>query len=90
MGVLSRIDGNALTRYCQFCSRWRKPNFHRQHGEVYPLKDEAGKLKCLVQVPQVAIAHKLGAALLTRMEQEFGMTPSSRSTAMQCNGRRYR
>jgi phage terminase small subunit len=30
------------------------------------------------QFPQVAIAHKLGA-LLTRLEAEFGLTPSSRS-----------
>ena len=79
MGVLARIDGNALTRYCQFFARWKKAEeFIAKHGEVYPLKDEQGKLKCLVQVPQVAIAHKLGAAL-TRLEQEFGMTPSSRS-----------
>ena len=52
--------------------------FIEKHGEVYPLKDDKGTLKYLQQFPQVAIAHKL-ATHLTRLEQEFGMTPSSRS-----------
>jgi P27 family predicted phage terminase small subunit len=79
MKVLSRIDENALARYCQYWSRWRKAeDFIAKHGSVYPLKDEQGRTKCLQQFPQVAIAHKLGA-LLTRLEAEFGMTPSSRS-----------
>ena len=79
MGVLSRIDANALARYCQFFARWKKAEqFLAKHGDVYPIKDEQGKVRCLQQVPQVAIAHKLGA-LLTRLEQEFGMTPSSRT-----------
>jgi P27 family predicted phage terminase small subunit len=79
MRVLSRIDRNALVRYCQFWSRWKKAEeFLQKHGDVYPLKDEFGKLKCLQQFPQVAISHKLGAAL-GRLEQEFGLTPSARS-----------
>lgn len=79
MGVLTRIDRNALTRYCQLWSRWKKAElFIQKHGDTYPLKDDQGKIKCLQQFPQVAIAHKLAAAL-TRLEQEFGMTPSARS-----------
>ena len=85
MGVLSRIDGNALTRYCQFWSRWKKAElFLQKNGECYPLKDESGKVKCLQQFPQVAIASKLGAQL-TRLEAEFGMTPSSRSRIQSSN-----
>jgi P27 family predicted phage terminase small subunit len=79
MGVLTKIDGNALTRYCQLWSRWKKAElFIQKHGDTYPIKDEAGKIKCLQQFPQVTIAHKL-AALLTRLEQEFRLTPSARS-----------
>ena len=64
MGVLSEIDGNALARYVTFWSRWKAAElFLAKNGSVYPLKDDEGKLKCLVQVPQVAIAHKLGMAL---------------------------
>jgi P27 family predicted phage terminase small subunit len=79
MGVLTQIDGNALSRYCRLWVRWRKAEaFIDEHGEMYPLKDEAGKLKCVQQWPQVAIAAKL-AQQLTRLEQEFGMTPSARA-----------
>jgi len=79
MGVLSRIDGNALSRYCRLWTRWRKmEDFIAERGEMYPLKDETGNVKCFQQWPQVAIASKL-ALLLTRMEQEFGMTPSARA-----------
>ena len=79
MGVLTRVDENALARYCRLWSRWRKAeDFIDDHGEMYPLKDEAGNTKCFQQWPQVAIAHKLSLQL-TRIEQEFGMTPSARA-----------
>jgi P27 family predicted phage terminase small subunit len=79
MGVLTRVDGNALARYCRLWTRWRKAEaFIDKHGEIYPLKDESGKVKYMQQFPQVAIAAKL-AQQLTKLEQEFGMTPSARS-----------
>ena len=79
MRVLTRIDGNALTRYCRLWSRWRAAEqFIKDRGEMYPIKDDAGKVKWFQQWPQVAIANKL-AQQLTRLEQEFGMTPSARS-----------
>ena len=79
MGVLTEIDRNALSRYCRLWSRWRNAeSFIDQHGEMYPLKDDSGKVKYMQQWPQVAIANKL-AQQLTRLEQEFGMTPSARS-----------
>ena len=79
MGVLTTIDGNALARYCRLWSRWRKMEaFIESKGEMYPLKDDGGRVKCFAQWPQVAIANKL-AQQLTRLEQEFGMTPASRT-----------
>ncbi len=79
MGILSRIDSNALVRYCRSWSRWiRAEQFIEKHGECYPLKDGNGKTKCLAAFPQVASANKLGM-LLTKLEQEFGMTPSART-----------
>ena len=79
MGVLTRIDGNALARYCRLWSRWRKAEAYlEQRGEMYPLKDDQGRVKCVQAWPQVAIAARL-AQQLTRLEQEFGMTPSARS-----------
>ena len=83
MGVLTRIDGHALARYCRLWSRWRKAeSFIEEKGEMYPLRDDNGRVKCFMQWPQVAIANKL-AQQLTRLEQEFGMTPSARAR-IQC------
>lgn len=79
MGVLTRIDRNALARYCRTWARWKKAEaFIDKHGEMYPLKDESGQPRCFQQWPQVAIANKLSQQL-TRLEQEFGMTPASRT-----------
>ena len=79
MGILTKVDGNALARYCRFWSRWRKAeDFITERGEMYPLKDDQGNVKCFQQWPQVAIAHKLSQQL-TKLEQEFGMTPSARA-----------
>ena len=78
MGILTKVDSNALARYCKLWSRWRKMEaFIDEKGEVYPLKGDDGKVKCVQQWPQVSIASKL-AQQLTRLEQEFGMTPSAR------------
>ncbi|MEK6675784.1 MAG: phage terminase small subunit P27 family [Planctomycetota bacterium] len=79
MGVLTRVDGKALARYCQLWASWRKAEeFIDKHGTVYPVKDDKGRTKCFMHWPQVSIALKL-APQLTRLEQEFGMTPSARA-----------
>jgi P27 family predicted phage terminase small subunit len=78
-GLLTRIDRNALARYCQYYARWKRAEqFIQQYGSTYPIKDERGQVKCFALFPEVAIASKLGQQL-TRLEQEFGLTPSSRS-----------
>src|SRR4051812_13170831 len=60
MGLLSRTDQSLLIRYCQAWARWvRSERFLTERGDVYPLKDEQGRVKCLQQFPQVAIANKL-------------------------------
>lgn len=79
MKVLARIDANALARYCELWVEWRQAlTFIRKHGQTYPIKDGYGKIKALGQFPQVALVHKLSQAL-SRLEAEFGMTPSARS-----------
>ncbi len=86
MRVLSLLDANSLSRYCQLWSRWRKAEqFLQKFGTTYPLKDGSGAIKCFMPFPQVSEAQKLSLAL-TRLEQEFGMTPSARSR-IQVEGR---
>ncbi len=79
MRILTKADRQALARYCQTWSRWRKAEmFLQKYGESYPLKDDEGKVKCFMPWPQVSSANKL-AGTLARLEQEFGLTPSART-----------
>ncbi|MBS0195993.1 MAG: phage terminase small subunit P27 family [Planctomycetes bacterium] len=79
MNLLSKADGNALSRYCHLCSRWLKAEkFLQKYGESYPLKDAGGNVRCFMAWPQSSVAAKL-ARELARLEQEFGLTPSARS-----------
>ena len=79
MGVLTKVDRNALARYCVLWSRWRKAEeFIRDRGDSYLVKDEAGGLKAIKPYPQVRMANQLAEQLL-RLEQQFGMTPSART-----------
>jgi P27 family predicted phage terminase small subunit len=79
LGVITTRDRNALARYCDVFVRWRKAaDFLEKNGDVFPINDAKGKLKCLQQFPQVAIYRNL-ALMLLRLEQEFGLTPASRT-----------
>lgn len=79
MGVVTLIDADALANYCDTWSRWKRAIlFLQKNGDVYTVKDEAGKVKYIQQLPQVAIARNL-LAVLNRYQQEFGLTPAARS-----------
>ena len=79
MGVLTLVDEGAVARYCHLWVRWRAAeDFIKKHGEMYPIKDDKGRTKCVQPWPQVATANKL-AMQLTRLEQEFGLTPAART-----------
>jgi P27 family predicted phage terminase small subunit len=79
MGLLTSIDGDALANYCDTWSRWKRSVlFLQKNGDFYSIKDEEGKAKYVQQWPQVAIARNL-LAVLNRYQQEFGLTPASRS-----------
>jgi len=79
MGVLAGIDGHALARYCQTWSQWREAQeFIAKNGWTYPARDKEGNVMTVNRWPQVAIASDL-ADKLTRLEQQFGMTPSART-----------
>lgn len=80
MGILARIDGDALARYCDTWSWWRRTrDFLAQSKDTFVIKNEDGTIKYIQQLPQVGIAHKL-AGQLGRLAAELGMTPSSRSS----------
>ena len=79
MGVLTRVDRNALIRYTQTWASWRRcVEFINKHGESYPMKDKAGQPVGFKAFPQVKIANEL-AVQLGKLEQQFGLTPSART-----------
>jgi len=64
MGVLTRIDANALSRYCHMWSHWREAEtFIANNGLMYPLKDDAGQPRCFQPWLQVSFANKLAQQL---------------------------
>lgn len=80
MQVLTKLDRPALARYCQVWSRWVKAEkFLLQFGETYPYKDDRGQVRLFMPWPQAAIAARLSQQLL-KLEQEFGLTPSARTS----------
>lgn len=70
MGVLTQIDRNALTLYCETWARWRLAV-----AELATLKygtdDAAIKRVSIIARDLLGIVHRLGGA--------FGMTPSDRT-----------
>ena len=79
MGVMTEVDGDAAAVYSLTFARWRAAEeFLAKHGEVYPIRDEKGQIKCMQQFPQVSIARNL-LLILRAYQQEFGLTPASRS-----------
>jgi len=81
MGILTVADGLALERYCRLFVRWRKAEAElasKNDQMVYAITDDAGTVKSIQQLPHVAIARTLSAEL-SRLEQQFGLTPSARA-----------
>lgn len=79
MGLLGSIDANALARYATTWVRWRQAvAMIERGGEVVVYKDETGRVKAVHPSAFNSIARSL-ADELSRLEQAFGMNPSSRS-----------
>jgi P27 family predicted phage terminase small subunit len=83
MGVLSVVDWRAIQRYCELFVDWKvAQDFIRRNGTVYTITetDDKGKQKLarVCKYPQVNVRDSLAQQLL-RIEQEFGLTPSSRA-----------
>lgn len=79
MGILTKVDGNALARYCRLWQRWRRcEDFIEEHGDQYPVLDKKGKTIGFRIFPSAKLASVLSVEL-RRLECEFGLTPASRT-----------
>ena len=72
MGVLTLVDGNALTRYCWMFGEWLKYADELQtDGHIKP--------DALTPGPRYRLVMQLGEQL-GKLEREFGLTPSARAS----------
>lgn len=89
LGLLTEVDVATLSRYCNIRTKFREAKtFLDEHGFYYAIYHEqtpdeikAGvkpRLKYMAQFPQVSIYMQLSKEL-TRLEQQFGMTPAARA-----------
>lgn len=78
-GVLSRDNGQSLSRYCHDLVRWWKlAAWMETNDEVIEVRDANDRIVKTFRHANVISYEKLSTTLL-RMEQEFGLTPSSRT-----------
>ena len=87
MGILTKMDQDALTNYCVLWGRWRiVEEFLEANGQTYPItkiihegtEKEKEVVLIVKEFPEVKIAAVLSAQLL-RIQGNFGLTPSARS-----------
>jgi P27 family predicted phage terminase small subunit len=77
-GVLTRDNGETLARYCHALARWWKvAKWLDENDEVCSTTDEKGNVR-YSRHPNVITYENL-LRDLTRLEQEFGLTPASRT-----------
>ena len=77
LGVMFRIDTNAVARYCDAFALWLKMSAEINSGVAMEFHDDEGNVKYSQQKPHIAIYHKLGDTL-SKLEAQFGLTPSAR------------
>jgi P27 family predicted phage terminase small subunit len=82
MRVLTTADVWTFGRYCTNFARWLElRTFLAEkgpHATTYPVKDEAGNVRAILELPQAREFRRLDELLL-KSEREFGLTPSARS-----------
>ena len=76
--ILTKLDIEALARYCQLLAKLREAEAAIAQGAYYVERDADGKIKAIHEIPQVARALAYSDALL-RLEREFGLTPAARA-----------
>lgn len=85
MRVLTKADKNALARYCQYLARWRQcEEWVTRFGGRMPVKKD-GEVIGYVESPEVRQSLKYAAAL-SKLEADFGLTPSARTRIVAMEG----
>lgn len=79
-GILSRLDGFGLARYCRTWTRWlRAESAIEELGETVEFQNARGEVVSTFARPEVKIARDL-AQQLRALEGDFGLNPSARTS----------
>ena len=80
MGLMTNADVDTIARYCAMHSLFIKYlDQMNRGGDIVVAKNPDGTIKNISSTPASIQLHKLATALL-RIEQEYGLTASSRGT----------
>ena len=78
--MLTVLDGDILVQYVTTWEQWKRHLDLVQKGlDVIVMRDEAGRLRYTQVGPSATLVRRYGEQL-HRIAQQFGMTPSSRSS----------
>ncbi len=82
MKTLTTADAVLFGRYCELLARWlvlkEFLRLNEAAGTTYPIKDDAGKIRYMAELPQAAEWRKIGVEL-RQYEQQFGVGAAYRS-----------
>lgn len=77
--ILTVADLELLGACCREWERWRELDaWTKEHGETYVIRDKAGAVKYVAQLPQVAMA-RYALEGFRKLASELGLSPASRS-----------
>jgi P27 family predicted phage terminase small subunit len=79
MGVMSNADIDALAMYCQSLAKLEEyEKFIEENGSTYTTLNAVGDISAIRPYPQATMAKEM-TATVSRLGQQFGLTPSSRA-----------
>ncbi len=78
MGVITKIDGNVVARYCQEWAKWREAEeYLMKNGSTWAMEDRDGNVSYR-RHPQCAIADS-ASMIMSALEGKLGLSPSDRT-----------
>lgn len=78
LGLLSIVDLEPFHRYIKFLLEYHEMDSKIEGKYVITVKNPDGSVKYVMQNPYISIRNK-AAIEMSRLEQQFGMTPSARA-----------
>lgn len=79
MGVITKADSIAFTRYCKLYSRWRQcEEYIEKEGMTFERKNYNGEVTGYCKRPEIDISKECSVEM-GKIEAQFGLTPSARS-----------